>query len=492
MPEDTPDPFAPVSLGKISVPVDLAYLRPAQAFTAEIAKMLSYDEMSSNLLELAVEEAFANAVKHFSRKADADESIHLEYRLEGENLVIAIRDRGAPFDIDEVQSYESGDADKPGLGMTLMKKSVDKVELITGRSGKEVRLTKMIPIDAELPHHVFCAGSGNAAKKRRALDIDKLAVRFPTEDDLSLIRKLAWRSCGYEHASLFYDMGKLREMLAGRLYLPVIAVDPASGEAVYHAALSLNKPDDAVSVQGMEFSDPDILCPALPRKGTLILHEIARRRGFDGVCVNVPASSIAAQRNALELPGAAPCAVLMTGASGSFFSAKTKSLAIVHYCTLNRVPATVYFPKRHADIATQIYNWIGLPRTVKTGGESPIPKASDIECERNPDAKYAAICVKNIGMDCVERVHSLLNSARGAGSEVVTVRLALDSPSSPDVADWCEKVGLSFAGIVPAFFNSRDALVMQWIGTPLDMNAAKPFGDKNKKLFVYVRECLGY
>jgi len=33
MTEDTPDSFAPLSLGKISVPVDLAYLRPAQAFT---------------------------------------------------------------------------------------------------------------------------------------------------------------------------------------------------------------------------------------------------------------------------------------------------------------------------------------------------------------------------------------------------------------------------------------------------------------------------
>jgi anti-sigma regulatory factor (Ser/Thr protein kinase) len=496
------EPMPSVSLGKLSVPVDLAYLRPVQSLTSDIAGMLSYDENDITRLQLAVEEAFTNAVQHFSRTPGAEESIHVEFASDGRNFTISIRDRGIPFEIDEVDNYASSDApdaDRPGLGLTLMKNSVDKVEMISaGHDGKEVRLTKALPVGAILPECVVRAGSADPAKNRRALDIDEVTVRFPESDDLPSVRRLAWRCNGYNGASLFYDIGKLKEMLASRLYLPVIAVDAESGEAVYHVALKLDKTDDAVPLEGMEFADPNAQCEGLPRKATLILHEIAKRRGFKGVRINAAAGSLAAQKNAVDLLGASPCALLMAHASVAsadaemLASGRSKNSAIVHYSPMDLAPATVYIPERHADMAAEIYKWLGLKRTVENGRESPIPMSSEIECSTNPDSKYSVIRVKSIGMDSVEKIHDRMNALRKDGTDVISVWLAADSPFTPDVAKWCEKVGLSFAGLIPSYFGGRDALVMQWVGVPLDMSAIRIYGDKGRKLFAYVKNCLGY
>jgi hypothetical protein len=240
----------------------------------------------------------------------------------------------------------------------------------------------------------------------------------------------------------------------------------------------------------MELADPDALAPGLSRKAALILFEIAKRRGFYGVRADAPASHPQAQRNAAELPGSAPCAVLAGRAAHP--EEKAGVITIASYCPIARTAATVHLPARHADMAKAIYASLGLSRTVKTGADAPIPAKSLVECAAGDGAGTSVLSVRAIGMDCVERLHALLNAERGKGAEIVTAFLATDSPTAPEVAAWCEKVGLSFAGIVPGHFGGTDALVLQWVGVPLDANAVKIQDARVKKLFEYVRTCLGY
>jgi hypothetical protein len=60
------------------------------------------------------------------------------------------------------------------------------------------------------------------------------------------------------------------------------------------------------------------------------------------------------------------------------------------------------------------------------------------------------------------------------------------------VADACETFGLSFAGIIPLIAAGTDVLVMQWVGAPLDMGAIRIHGDQGRRVFDYVKGCLGY
>jgi anti-sigma regulatory factor (Ser/Thr protein kinase) len=486
MNEERIDSASPVTLGKLSVPVDMAYLPAAQAFTVEIAKVLSFNELETNRLQLAVEEAFANAVQHFDRTPGREEAVHIEYVLAGEALTISLRDRGAPFDIDEVDRYEKSDADAPGLGLTLMKKSVDAVELIAGASGKELRLTKFIPPDAELPAHIFRTGS--ARKKSRVLDPERLKIRYPAPEDLAAIRRLAWKAAGYGEADAFFDLALLRGMLESRSYVPVAAFEPESGAAVHHMALSLDAPWDAVPLAGMEFADPDFSCPGLAQKTTLILFEIARRMGFAGVRSEASAASPAELRAAGEWPGAAPCAVLVNAARGGRGAA---GLALSCYAPIGKNPATVHVPPAFFDAAKAIYAALALPRTVKSGADAPVPARSQIAVRETPARRTASISVTVPGLGCVEEIHAHLNRLRASGTEVIRLLLAAESPAAPEVAASCAKLGLVLSGILPGHFAGRDALLLQWAGVPLD-TTARIADKRGEALFREVVADLGY
>jgi anti-sigma regulatory factor (Ser/Thr protein kinase) len=501
MNDATPDSRTPVSLGKLSVPVEMAYLRHTLAYTAETAKMLSFDEVGVSMLELAVEEAFTNAVKHFSKTPGADENIHVEFSLNGADFIISIRDRGIPFDIDEVESYEASDAsdaDKPGLGMTLMKKSVDKVEVISGSSsGKEVRLIKRIPAGAALPEFLR-RHDGPTRAKRRSIDINTVIIRQPTVDDLPSIRRLTWRSYGYHYVSQFYDMKKLRAMFESPCYLPAIAVDPETKEALFHIALELESPNDTVPEEGMAFLDPTIRCPGLTSKVSEFLHAIAKQKGFHGIRAETVTTHTQSQKGLAEAYGTIPCAVLLACGKADFvpsdlpIAVQNRVTEITHYCVMDRTPAAVYVPARHARMISEIYGWMDMPRTFMAASPSELPELSKMQDVPSVEMNRFKINVTTIGKDCVDQIRAKMDEARKNGFEAIYLKLPLDTPATASIADECEKMGLFFAGVVPFALQGRDALVLQWVGVPLDMDAIKIYGDKGRVLFDYVKKCAGY
>jgi anti-sigma regulatory factor (Ser/Thr protein kinase) len=490
-----------VSLGRLSVPVDLAYLRPVQSCTADIARMLSFDAPAVTMLQLAAEEGFTNAVNHFSRKPGADENIHVEFNLSGRDFVISIRDRGIPFDIDEVEQFEASDgtgADKPGIGLALMKQSVDKVELISaGRDGKELRLTKHLPEGTVLPASMLQAGE-KARKTRRPVDLDSVIIREPTEADLPAIRRLTWRSYGYRYNTKLYDLNKLRDLYHSGLYLPLIAVDPNSGEALFHIALELETPADTVPEEGMAYIDPTIHCPGLVQKTTLALHELAARKGFHGVYINATTTHVMSQKIASELLGTSPCSMLVAIARNDFLpvdmpvSVQNRVSGIVHYWVMDRTPSTVYVPLPHREMVAEIYRWLGLPRTFGDTTEVPLPEQSVLESFVNKEINNCIINVRTLGSDCVEQIRQRLNAVRKDRVEAIFLRLPIDEPAACTVVEECGTMGFSFAGVIPRFLNGRDALILEWVGVPLDMDAVKIHGDNARRLFAYVRKCLGY
>jgi len=93
-------PVEPISLGQLKMPVEVTFLRAVTSYTAAVAQMLGFGAEEIGCLELAVEEAFTNAVKHFASAAGQTENIHVDFTLAGRSLVIAVRERGAPFDLD--------------------------------------------------------------------------------------------------------------------------------------------------------------------------------------------------------------------------------------------------------------------------------------------------------------------------------------------------------------------------------------------------------
>jgi anti-sigma regulatory factor (Ser/Thr protein kinase) len=135
-------------LAKLSLPVHTLMVRTAVECAGQVADTLSLETKETFGIKLAVEEAFCNAVEHFSGDINDDERIHVVFSIEGDSLVISIREKGIPFDLAQAERFTPGDlenADRPGLGSLLMHAAMDSVELfVHGRKGKEVRMTKKI------------------------------------------------------------------------------------------------------------------------------------------------------------------------------------------------------------------------------------------------------------------------------------------------------------------------------------------------------------
>lgn len=120
----------------------LARVRNKVAFWAEEAGLSA---KAANALQLAVDEACANAIEHgYDGKATG--KVDVEARLKKDAIVITVRHHGAPFNpklhtlatLSEMRSKRKSH----GYGLHLITKLVDDVSFRTRGRSSEVKLTK--------------------------------------------------------------------------------------------------------------------------------------------------------------------------------------------------------------------------------------------------------------------------------------------------------------------------------------------------------------
>ncbi len=111
------------------VPTCTASIREIQDRLAELLDDLEYADRDRFSVQLAVEEALVNALKHGNRR-DVDRSIEVHCRVGAEVIRVEIVDEGDGFDPSEVESScEEGNILTPhGRGLDLMRRFMDRVE----------------------------------------------------------------------------------------------------------------------------------------------------------------------------------------------------------------------------------------------------------------------------------------------------------------------------------------------------------------------------
>lgn len=90
---------------------------------------LGLDDDARHWIDLAVREAVANAIKHGNRQ-QPDKQVHVDFALEGEELVIRILDQGEGFDASGLQDPLSPEnlLRPSGRGIFYMRSFMDQVE----------------------------------------------------------------------------------------------------------------------------------------------------------------------------------------------------------------------------------------------------------------------------------------------------------------------------------------------------------------------------
>ncbi len=135
----------PIARAEIKIQSDLAQLRRAREFVRNFCRSrpgLVADEQTVYALELAVNEAASNIMKH-AYHGRADQVIDLEGEAFADHILIRLYHLGDPLDLSKAQSPVLDGSRESGFGLYLINQSVDSVRYYRDQRGRNcVELAK--------------------------------------------------------------------------------------------------------------------------------------------------------------------------------------------------------------------------------------------------------------------------------------------------------------------------------------------------------------
>lgn len=133
----------------LKIPSQTYNLSMVRDFVADVAERIGFEKEEIANIQLAVDEACTNAIKHAYKDNGEKHFIHLYMKTDSAKLTIDIVDKGEGIDItnlpdadiqSRLQQYRRG-----GLGIYLMKQLMDEVRFnVTPGKRTSVRLIKYI------------------------------------------------------------------------------------------------------------------------------------------------------------------------------------------------------------------------------------------------------------------------------------------------------------------------------------------------------------
>ena len=129
------------ALMELRFPSDSKYLNMVHELARLMAESTGFEKIEAEKIALAVDEATTNVVQH-AYAGEPDHEIEIHFDPEGESLDIVIFHEGEPLDTMPVPDF---DLDKlvaerrtGGLGLTIMRQMMDKVEHQKTGTGKSM------------------------------------------------------------------------------------------------------------------------------------------------------------------------------------------------------------------------------------------------------------------------------------------------------------------------------------------------------------------
>ena len=133
---------------KFKVPCSKSKLGEIREFLQRVLSENSIPEITVNTLVLAVDEVCANLIIH-SHNCNPNDQIELKVKVNGQSeITFDIIDHGDGFNIGNYKEPSISDIVKQkrkgGIGLMLVRRIMDEVELIEGKKGNVYRLHKKI------------------------------------------------------------------------------------------------------------------------------------------------------------------------------------------------------------------------------------------------------------------------------------------------------------------------------------------------------------
>lgn len=456
----------------LSVPARIDYIEPVQQYVQGVCHIHGCEQQDTMMVLLAVEEAISNVIKHGYRE-DEDGVFEISFEMGTTDLNIHIHEQGLPFDPEMLAAYTNKDPrqavdDGKGLGLTLMKGAMDRVEFVNlGKKGKLVKMSKFFK-----NHRVDSYASPHKLQRQPAPDAPPVTPPFTirplAQEETLEVSRCAYRAYGYTYREFIYYPKKIWEMNQEGHLLSFVLVDQKN-TLLGHLALSLSTPDATSAELTAAFVDPACRGQRLLGRLMASVLEKAGKKGLRELFVHAVTSHPASQK------GGARCGFLPTGLllAALFpdleFKALTgrveqKESALLMFKLLqNRPRLTLFAPERYATMIRDLAASIGREVCVDNKITS-LPEISGGKGNRYyqvEEFNFTEIRIQTFGKDVFDELRHRVRGYITHKTDVIYLYLDMENPLCSAFATRCSELDFFFCGYAPGELAGHDALILQ-------------------------------
>ncbi|MCK9560067.1 MAG: ATP-binding protein [Candidatus Marinimicrobia bacterium] len=462
----------------LQLPVKISYLPAAQAYLTELMQSVGFKQKDVTLLMIAAEEAITNVIKH-AFLPDEEMTFEIVTQLSPVEFRIIIRDKGLPFDPEQIGQYspeeELSGASSGGLGFRLMKGSVDQFSFHNkGYGGKEAHLVKFRQ-QKHIDSYVDTAQLESYEQPVHQAPQERVKIPYHTQlleiKQAIEISQCAYRTYGYTYImENIYFPERLVEMNKSGDLISAVAVTEETGEMMSHVALELFGKKRQTPELGMALTKPQFRGQGCMTFLNQLLIDQAKKRNIRGIFAKGVSTHPYSQK-ALLRSGFKDCAILIGLSAPKVFekmevqSNQRETLVLSYMKLLEAEPIVIYAPTHHLQMITEIYRNIELEVRILEATGNAVPQIellqSDIEVEVSAALGYANIYVNAIGKNFQNEINQRLKELLHKKVEVINLYLDLCDPAAGQQSSVCETLNFFFAGIFPS--GSRQYLILQYL-----------------------------
>jgi serine/threonine-protein kinase RsbW len=486
---------------KLSVPNDKDYLRIVQSSAREAAALFGFSEADVYKVELAVEEAVTNVIKH---AYEAGENSTFDVICEGipRGIKITVKEKGIPYDPKKHAEYSPDvDLDEQsgrGLGMFLMRELMDEVHFLNlGAEGKETRLVLLHKDkEGEETQEEAAPGTEDIAEPEHIKRKIDFCVRLMDQTDAIEISRCAYKSHGYSFfdENIYYPEHLIEMDRSGEL-ISAVAVTP-DNVFMGHGALHYPYPGARIAELTYLFINVEYRGQGVMNRICDFLYGIPKQQPLAGIYTYAVTNHVYTQMIMARM-GVRDCGICLAsspatwqfkGISGE--SAQRISVVLSFKYLQQTERHTIYAPEHHAYMIRKLYRHIGADHDFVTSvTEVRLPdEPSDIETAVFDSEECAEIRIRHYGAQAVRDVRRILRDLCIRRTAAIQLMLPLEDPATALLTKPMEDMGFFFAGILP-YESVGDALLLQYLNNvPFDYEKVLVHTEMAKELLAYIRE----
>ena len=468
----------------VTVLADVELLPAVVDFVRRTANQLGLRDKAAEHLDQAVGTVCRNVIDHaFESDEEGRYDVYV-LRRPGQ-VVIAIEDRGLPFDYAPLQ-----DASDTALPDMLHRSFADEVRFVNlGPCGNRVELIKHLP-HADVREHLSENEYHRTTRAPAAPEDTPLEVRMMRPEESFELSRCVYRSYGYSYDwNDIYYPDRIRELQKSGLMHSCVALTP-EGEFVGHLALTLERPDLPVGEAGQAVVDPRFRGHRLFERMKTFLAERAKEWGMYGLYSEATAVHPYSQKGNLHLGaketgyllGYIPASVSYKGIDEDR-KERRESVALF-YMRVNAEPEReAYPPVVYQESVRRVIKHNGLRRIIQNISEPEMPSSSRVSVNVRRDHNLAFLRVEEPGADLGELVRLRLRELCLHRVDCIYVDLPLCNPATVQAGAGLRDLGFFFGGIIPEAHGgaaSGDVLRLQYLNNveikPDDLHTASDFG----------------